>query len=69
LNEEEDNAFDRGEISMTKEESWDRLFDFEILTKNTYWNTSPLFLQGVTGKIDISQVKKVRSFVARGMNY
>jgi hypothetical protein len=69
LNEEEHDAFDRGEIPMTKEESWERLFDFEILSKNTYWNNSPLCLQGVTGKIDITQVKKVRKFVARGMNY
>lgn len=67
LDENEWDAFYRGELKMTKEESWERIFNFESLKNEPWWNDTKLHLQGVTGKIDISQVRKVRRFVARGI--
>lgn len=67
LNEEEFDAYYRGEVSKTKEESWERLFDQELLTKSSWWNNAPLYFQGVTGRIEITAIKKVRTFMARGI--
>ncbi|WP_019121638.1 hypothetical protein [Brevibacillus massiliensis] len=66
VDEDEWDAFYRGELEMTKEQSWERIFDFESLKKEPWWEDTELYLQGVTGKVDISCVRKVRTFVAKG---
>ncbi|GAB6991809.1 DUF3841 domain-containing protein [Paenibacillus pini] len=65
LDEMEWEAFYRKELKMSKEESWERIFHFELLRESSWWASKP-HLQGVSGKVDISHVRKVRQFIARG---
>ncbi|MGF7050173.1 hypothetical protein J2T13_004698 [Paenibacillus sp. DS2015] len=66
LDEVEWDTFYRNELSMSKEESWERIFDLGLLKGSPWWNDSEQHLQGVSGKIEISHVRKVREFIARG---
>ncbi|KWX73525.1 DUF3841 domain-containing protein [Paenibacillus jilunlii] len=66
LDEAEWEAFYRNELKMSKEESWERIFNLELLRESPWWNSEP-HLQGVSGKIKISHVCNVREFIARGM--
>lgn len=67
LDDEEWDRFYSGELAMTKEESWERIFELSLLRHSPWWNNEQ-HLQGVTGRIDISHVRRVRTFVARGIN-
>jgi hypothetical protein len=64
LNEEEDKLFESGALPMTKEESWERIFDFN-LPRDPEWVGEVERIQGTTGKISIEQVKSVQFFIAR----
>lgn len=66
LHEEEWDAYYNNELKMTKEESWERIFDYVMLSNEPWWNNSTSHLQGVTGKVDLSNVRNVRTFVAKG---
>lgn len=64
-NDDEDNAVEEGLLEITKEESWLRIFELNRMRDPDWHGTAKRKLQGVTGKIDLSQVKKVEPFVAR----
>ncbi|QWU14346.1 protein of unknown function [Paenibacillus sophorae] len=62
--EDEYEAFYRGELSITKEESWERIFDLNR-NINSNWSGTGEWLQGVTGRITLDKINKVEHFVAR----
>lgn len=64
--EEEWNANNAGQVAMTKEESWERIFDY-YRPRDESWNGSieNVTLQGTTGRIPLEAVKKVEHFIAR----
>lgn len=64
LTEEEDNEFNKGTLSMTKEQSWSRIFDYQEIKRFEYW-VGEEKLQAVTGKIEISRLKKIKEFIER----
>ncbi|MBH5316837.1 DUF3841 domain-containing protein [Paenibacillus sp. GSMTC-2017] len=64
LNDEEWELYKRNEMTISKEESWERVFELALLRQSPWWDLEPEF-QGVTGKIDLSSVKKVRTFIAK----
>lgn len=64
MTEEEDELFDAGKLSMTKEESWTRIFDYKELMKYEYWQGKE-DLQAVAGRIAISRIRLVKEFTAR----
>lgn len=63
--ETEDEAYDKGHANLTKEESWERIFDLEAFRTSEIWSEGEEDLQGVTGKISLEQVINVTSFVAK----
>jgi hypothetical protein len=64
LTEKEDECYDAGQGWMTKEESWERIFEIEALKRSPLWRGDSI-LQGTTGRLWLHQVKGVRKFVAR----
>lgn len=65
LDEEEDRLYEQSLVSMTKEQSWERIFDYQSLKQHEYWNTREPHLQAVTGKIELAQIKSSKEFLAR----
>ncbi|MCM3781369.1 DUF3841 domain-containing protein [Neobacillus mesonae] len=63
-NEQEDEDFDNGKLSITLEESWERIFDFDRYV-DTEWLGNGEWVQGTTGRIYLDKVKKVEHFVTR----
>ena len=64
ISEDEEN----GITNITKEESWERIFDLDLLRQSEYVleNISDVdVIQGVTGKIDIKNIKLIKEFVAK----
>lgn len=64
LNEEEDEAFDAGKCHITKEASWERVFDRQLLSESDYW-AGEQTIQATTGDINVSQFKGVEHFIAK----
>lgn len=65
FSENEYNLFYDGKLTLTKEESWERIFDLTSY-RDSEWNGSgPLRLQGVTGRINLDSIKKVEHFITR----
>ncbi|MED4780941.1 DUF3841 domain-containing protein [Brevibacillus choshinensis] len=64
-NEKEDSDFEQGLLQITKEDSWERIFDLNRVRDAEWHGTGERTLQGTTGRIDIELVKKVEYFVAR----
>lgn len=62
--EKEDDDFNNGLIDITKEESWERIFDFSR-DVDAEWTGDGEWKQGTTGRIYLEKVKKVEHFVAR----
>jgi len=62
--EEEDCLFERGLLSMTKEESWNRIFDYKELNKYEYWKREE-DLQAVIERIKMTKVRLVKEFKAK----
>lgn len=63
-NEVEDEQFDNGKLSITKEESWQRIFELNRKVDKE-WTGSGEWLQGVTGRIPLDRVISVEHFVTR----
>ncbi|UKS27356.1 DUF3841 domain-containing protein [Paenibacillus sp. HWE-109] len=63
-NEQEYDDFYEGKLKITKEESWERIFELERI-QDPLWSGVRDWLQGVTGRIDINKVKKVEHFISR----
>ncbi|WP_332650063.1 DUF3841 domain-containing protein [Lysinibacillus sp. 54212] len=64
LNEEEDEEFSAGKCSITKEASWERVFDLQLLNGSDYWAGEQV-IQVTTGEINVSQFKAVEHFIAK----
>jgi len=48
------------------EKSWERIFDLEFLKRHPDWGRSEkLDIQGVTGKIVLSEMKSVKEFICK----
>jgi len=64
LTEEEDMLFETGKNSMSKEESWERIFEYKELKQYEYWEGEE-DLQGVTGGIPVDNIKHIKTFIGR----
>jgi hypothetical protein len=64
LNDNEEEQFATNEVPITKEESWERIFDLDLLLQSEWWGP-PLKLQGVIEKVSLNQVVEVNKFMAR----
>jgi len=64
-NEEEDIAFETGSLTISKQETWIRIFDLQRVRDPEWYGVGKRFLQDVTGKIDLSNVKNVEHFNTR----
>lgn len=64
--ESEEEDFNNQKLSITKVESWERIFELDRTRDSTWWgDQTDLILQGTTGKIPIHSIKKVEHFIAR----
>ncbi|MCD7911016.1 DUF3841 domain-containing protein [Bacillus velezensis] len=63
LTEEEDNKFKKGNLNMSIEESWERIFDIDLFPQSEMWGGEQQ-LQGVTGRIDCSKFIELEEFIA-----
>jgi len=54
LHEEERDAYYANQLIMTKEESWERIFEYEMLRNEPWWKDTKLYLQGVCILNDIN---------------
>lgn len=62
----EDDKFKNGKSTITKEESWIRIFDFNRTHDVDWWGkVEESTLQGTTGRINLKNVISVESFTAR----
>lgn len=64
-NEQEDSAFEKGLLKITKEASWERIFDLNRIRDPKWHGDGERMLQGTTGRIEMHRVKKVEHFVTR----
>ncbi|NOU98651.1 DUF3841 domain-containing protein [Paenibacillus planticolens] len=62
LTEEEDQLVESGNLSMSKEESWERIFNYKELSQCEYWKGTE-DLQGVTGGVALSSIKYIQTFI------
>lgn len=63
-------AFYAGELELTKEQSWERMFEMDRPRDTSWVGSDPRALQGTTGRIQLQQVRTVEHFIARqGKNY
>ena len=51
------------EENISKEESWERIFDFDFLVNQLEWGD--IDPQGVTGKVLLSDIKLIKEFTSR----
>lgn len=66
VNDEEEELYENKQLTMSKEDSWERIFDLE-LSKELFKDYKESFwIQGTTGKIPLSAVKKVKYFRGKG---
>ncbi|MCU7667645.1 DUF3841 domain-containing protein [Bacillus thuringiensis] len=65
LSEEEDDLFGAGKIEISREQSWERIFDFKLLRKSEIWSEYPLIIQGVTPIIRKEQIIDIEHFIAK----
>lgn len=49
---------------MTKEESWERIFDLNRAV-DVNWTGNGAWLQGTTGRIYLEKVKRVEQYISR----
>ncbi|ARR10697.1 hypothetical protein AR543_p0089 (plasmid) [Paenibacillus bovis] len=63
--EAESQAFDAGELQLTKEQSWERIFELDRPRDSSWIGSHPRILQGTTGRIDLQYIRKVEYFTAR----
>jgi len=67
-NETEDDDFCYGKLHITKEQSWERIFDLYRKT-DIEWTGGGRWLQGTTGRVTLDKVKKVEHFITRKTRY
>lgn len=63
--EQEHEDFCAGKLNMTKEESWERIFYYDRPRDQQWCGSENRCLQGTTGRIDLSRVKKIEHFISR----
>ncbi len=62
----EDEDYRENKLAITKEESWERIFELDRTTDGEWWgNQENLILQGTTGRIALHAIMKVEHFIAR----
>ena len=54
----------KGIKNLKKEDSWERIFEYENLRQNSYWSGADL-LQGTMGRVYIDKIKSERIFIAK----
>ncbi|TKI55941.1 DUF3841 domain-containing protein [Brevibacillus antibioticus] len=64
-NEQEDSAFEKGLLKISKEVSWERIFELNRVRDPKWHGDGERILQGTTGRIEIHHVKIVEHFVTR----
>lgn len=64
LTAEEDLLYESGNIGMSKEKSWERIFNDKELKQYEYWQGNE-DLQGVTGSILIKEIEHIKTFIGR----
>lgn len=64
LTEREEELYDNGALALTKEESWERIFDYEFLQTHDCWSGEQE-LQAVAGTISLDKLKLLKEFTAR----
>lgn len=62
--EKEYDNFYAGKLSISKEESWERIFDLKR-PRDIEWSGNNEWLQGTTGKVPLNKIKKVEHFISR----
>jgi len=65
LTDEEDDLFEAGKASITKEESWERIFDLKAIHGSKLWTIPEHTIQGVTPVIGKGQIVAIEYFVAK----
>ncbi|MFS0558923.1 DUF3841 domain-containing protein [Brevibacillus sp. 179-C9.3 HS] len=63
--EQEYEDYHQGKDTISKEESWERIFEWDRIRDTEWAGYENRELQGTTGKIDIANVKHVEYFRAR----
>lgn len=62
----EDEKFRNGELSISKQESWERIFELNRSHDTDWWGkVEDSILQGTTGRIDLKKVISIENFTAR----
>lgn len=64
LNQSEDDKLEKGLFQISKEKSWERIFDLDLLSSSEYWNGNSRWVQGVTGKIPLKNIVDYNYFIA-----
>ena len=65
ITDEEDELFEQGKLNISKEQSWERIFDLDILRNSEMWSNSEQIVQGVTPMIRKEQILTLERFIAR----
>lgn len=67
LNEDEDNLFESGLCNISKEQSWERIFDLDMLRKygDSQYISNVDKIQGVIGRVEMKNIKLIKRFIAR----
>lgn len=65
ISEEEDRLFEQGELTITKEQSWERIFNIQKLRHSEMWNNGCQIVQGVTFGIQKEQILNAEYFIAK----
>jgi hypothetical protein len=63
LDDKEYELIEEGILKMTKEQSWERIFDLELLKNDECYQNS--YIQGVTGRIDLRSIKMIKELVEK----
>ncbi|WP_400247474.1 DUF3841 domain-containing protein [Niallia sp. JL1B1071] len=64
ISEEEDRLFEQGKLTITKEQSWERIFHIAKLRNSEMWNNGDQIVQGVTSVIQKEQILNIEYFIA-----
>ncbi|MFF2175253.1 DUF3841 domain-containing protein [Lysinibacillus sp. NPDC058147] len=65
ITDEEDELFEQGKLNITKEQSWERIFDLQKILRSEMWNGNSQIVQGVTAVIHKEQILKFEHFTAK----
>lgn len=66
LTDEEEDQEQNGTFPLSKEETWERIFEHDLLLKSYHeGKKEAVTLQGTTGRIPLECVKGIREFIAK----